>query len=154
MNTYRITSDKIKQNCFDEVKIGDVVTIKDEKETRSKAQHRLKWIWMSFIAKEKMGEGIGRSTEDWNRYFKGKFMRALLIEQDEEYAAFYKNADTLLTTSRNTKFAKELLIDSIKTEWLTVKNMKAFMDMISIYASMDLALTLPTPEDLKWLNEK
>ena len=157
MKTYYITSDKIKQNCIDEIQArehGYVVTIKEESEARSKAQLRLKWLWMAFIAKEKAGEGEGKSVEGWNRYFKGKFMRSLLIRQDEEYAEFYKKADELLSTSRNRRFAKEILIDSIKTEWLTVKSMAVLMNAIMIHASMDLALTLPIPDDLKWLNEK
>ena len=157
MSTYRIANERIKKNCIEEIQgleVGYVVTIKKESESRSSAQHSLKWIWMRHIAKDKTGEGKGRDAEDWNRYFKGKFMRELLISQDQDYAEFYKDSDELILDARNKVFAKKRVLDSIKTEWLTVKNMAAFMDMITIHCSMDLGVSLPMPAQFEWLNDK
>lgn len=157
MSTYRITDEKIKQNCIDEIQgleDGYVVTIKKESESRNAAQHSLKWIWMRHIAKDKAGVGKGRDAEDWNRYYKGRFMRELLISQDQDYAQFYKDADELILDARNKVFAKKRVLDTIKTEWLTVANMAAFMDMITIHCSMDLGVALPMPKQYEWLNDK
>lgn len=159
--TFHIVSEDIKQNCLTHiehhVEIGHLVTIKDAKETRNAAQLRLKWLWMGFLAKELVGEGIGRNAEDWNRFFKGKFLRAILIAQDEEYAEFYRKADELIfccSAPSNIKFAKEVLLESIKTEWLNKASMSVFMGVILLHCSMQLSVTLPVPEDLMWLYDK
>ncbi len=156
--SFYITSENIKHNCFDfiadkPVGEGFLVTIKDKKETRSGAQNKLRWVWMTFLEKELMGQGVGRSKEDWNRYFKGKFLRGLLISQDEEYSEFYNQADALIYDAPNPDFAKKVLLDNVHTEWLKVKNMAEFMDSIDRYCSYDLNIILPLPDDLKWLCE-
>jgi hypothetical protein len=57
-------------------------------------------------------------------------------------------------TGAQYKHALKAITSDIQTEWLTVKSMASYMDMIMIYCSMDLALVLPVPDDLKWVNEK
>jgi len=156
--SFYITSDSIKDNCFDfiadvPVDKGYLVTIKKSTENRTLAQSRLRWVWMGFLEKELMGEGVGRNKEDWNRYFKGKFLRGLLIAQDDEYANFYHDADRLLSGSNDKGFAKRVLLDNVRTEWLTTKNMGEFMDSIDRHCAHELKINLPLPDDLKYLCE-
>lgn len=152
--TFNVVTNDIKGLCLDYIQeksdLNFVVTIKDKKEARSSAQLRLKWLWMHHLAKEGLGGG---SAEWWNRFFKGKFLRSILIQQDEDYAEFYKKADNLLSSSTDTRFCKEVMIDSIKTEWLNVASMNSFMATIQLHCSIELAISLPVPDDLKWLQE-
>ena len=57
--TFHISTPAIRANCLAFIsQLEDphaIVTIKNKKETRSAAQHRLKWQWMGFIAKERAG---------------------------------------------------------------------------------------------------
>jgi len=154
----RISSEDHKHKCFDVIADlpidGDyLVSFKSIKETRTSAQNRLRWLWMGFLERELAGEGVGRNKEDWNRYFKGKFLRGILISQDEEYAQFYNQADALIYDAPMKDFAKTMLLDNVRTEWLTSKNMSVFMDAIDKHCSFELRVQLPLPSDLKWLCE-
>ncbi len=179
--TFCITSEEQRLHVLDaiaDIKLEEnvLVMIKTEKETRSKAQHRLKWMQMGFLAKEKAGEGRGWNAEEWNRVFKGMFIRKLLISQDEQYVDFYNRADMVLeqlerlpefyddigfhgrelagyinTVDKLISFSKTIYLDYIKTEWLTVKNMHKFMEQLDEYCLHKLYIQLPIPEDLKWV---
>ena len=156
--SFHLTSENIRHNCFDfiadvPVDEGYLVTIKKASEKRTAAQSRLRWVWMGFLEKELIGEGVGRSKEDWNRYFKGKFLRGLLIAQDDEHANFYHDADRLLSGANDKSFAKRVLLDNVRTEWLTTKNMSEFMGSIDKHCAYKLKINLPLPNDLKYLCE-
>jgi hypothetical protein len=158
---YHLETDEIRANCLREIsmlpiKSNKMVVIKDKKQTRSEAQLRLKWMWCGFLAKERAGNE-GRDREDWNRFFKGKFMRALLLEQDEEFHDFFTNADRLLESAadeENRNWAKKTIIDAMKTEWLNTKNMSEFMTSIDRHCQHRYSVQLPIPDDLKWAVEK
>jgi len=160
--TFNIIDEKIWESCEAYLKsklmVGHVVTIQEKAEARTKAQHRLKWVWMGFLAKEKAGEGKGFNAEEWNAFFKHKFIKGLLISQDERHVEYFTTARESLKvikkygTEKQYNHSLNAITSDIKTEWLSVKNMKAYMDMITIYCSMDLGVVLPIPDDLKWLN--
>lgn len=155
--TYHIDNDIIRANCVREVSMlpigaNKIVVIKDKKQTRSEAQHRLKWLWMGVLKKEREGHE-GWDRDEWNRFFKGKFMRHLLLEQDEEFHEFFAQADRMLENAPDETaraWAKRTFIDAMKTEWLNVKNMSEFMTMIDRYCLTEFGLRLPVPDDLKW----
>lgn len=167
-STFLLSSEKEKKRCIDyisSVPLDEiyVVNICGAKEKRSSAQNRLKWLWMSFLEKEKGGEGHGYSKNDWNRFFKAKFLREILMAQDEEYVDFYKKADRLFksalgeggsATNQDVNFARLVILDNIKTEWLTSKSMQEFMSKIDDYCLNSLMIKLPVPSDLQWIFEK
>ena len=129
----------------------------DKKESRSAAQHRLKWIWMNQLEKQLVGFGKGKDSLQWNRYFKVRFMKDLLIAQDSAYVDFFDKLGALYRSAlkgRDTddfrEFAEIVIGDQIKTEWLTVKSMSEFMNRIDSYALDNLSVRLITPSDLRW----
>lgn len=151
--SFRLVNEDIKLNCLDA--IADIkpdgktqVIIKEHKDSRSLAQLRLKWLWMTWLAKNAYGVHGGKNALQWNRYFKGKFLRPLLLSQSERYQWFYKKADSLYKHADNKEFAKEIILDNIKTEWLSVENMQQFMSEIDFYVINRLQLQLPIPDDL------
>ena len=165
--SFHLTSDNIKHNCFDfiadvPVDEGYLVTVKNKKETRSDAQSALRWRWMGYLGKQQEGFGIGRNSVQWDAYFKSKFLRGLAIEQDDNYAEFYRNADNLLLAATaddfkrgdGKNFTKDFTIKSIQgllhTSWLNVKSMQSYLDLIDKYcAEKHMYLTLP--DEYKWL---
>lgn len=156
---FHLSTPVIRANCLAHISQLDdphaVVTIRNKKETRSAAQHRLKWQWMGFLAKERTGNEEW-DREKWNRFFKGKYMRSLLLAQDEEYHEFFAQADRMLESAPDDtakKWAKNTFIDAIKTEWLNVANMSEFMTMIDRYCITEFSLRLPVPDDLKYAYE-
>lgn len=157
--TFNLVNDTVLNNCVDAIVTGyksgeaKVIIIKSESEARSDAQHRLKWMWMGFIAKAMIGTGKGLSKDGWNRFFKDRYLKPLLIDQDPDYVQFYQRIDKLRSGFPTDKFLRNRLIDMIQTEWLDVKHMKEFLDQIDTYARDELQLQLPVPEDLKWLRE-
>ena len=58
--SFILNSPAVVSNCMEAVANAGIngniiVTLKDEKETRSGAQHRLRWLWMGFLEKELSG---------------------------------------------------------------------------------------------------
>lgn len=157
--TFNLVNEDVLNNCVsaivDGFKAGDakVVVIKSASEARSAAQLRLKWMWMGYIAKHMIGTGKGLSKQGWNRLFKDRFMKALLIDQDQDYVQFYTRIENLRSGLPTDRFLRNRLIDLIQTEWLDVAHMSQFLDQIDQYARDELGLQLPVPEDLKWIRE-
>lgn len=162
--TFNLLTEQIKTNCLDYIsslKAGDyVVTIKDKKETRRAAQHRLKWLWMGFLAKELIGEGHGFDAQGWNAFFKEKYIKELLVAQDEkfvdEFARLRRKAIALKNGLSYEDYikAKSDLWNEVKTEWLYVNEMIRFMELIEQYCTFELGVQLPIPDDLKWLYDE
>ncbi|HEC73136.1 MAG TPA: hypothetical protein ENI26_02050 [Methylophaga aminisulfidivorans] len=154
--TFHISTPVTRANCIAFIsQIDDpnaIVVIKNKKETRSAAQLRLKWVWMGVLQKERAGFE-GRNREGWNRYFKGKYIRPILLDQDEQYHEFFTNADRMLEQApddETRKWAINTFLDAIKTEWLNVKNMHEFMTLIDRYCTHQFQISLPVPNDLGW----
>ncbi|RKZ95336.1 MAG: hypothetical protein DRQ40_03870 [Gammaproteobacteria bacterium] len=156
--SFVLLNNDVKMNCIRYITglaVGDdnIVLVKKYKETRSGAQLRLKWLWMGQIAKERAGFGIGRDLKGWNRYFKALYMRELLIAQDEDFVEFYKNSDELVAaapTKNLAKFARAQITNSLQTEWLNVKSMSEYMNLIDQFCIKEWQLVLATPNDLEW----
>lgn len=158
--TFQLRTPQIRANCLAFIsQIDDpetLVVIKNKRETRTAAQHSLKWAWMGFLEKQRAGNE-GWSRDRWNAYFKGKFIRSLLIEQDPEYHAFFTQADRVLESAPDEgarQWSKRTFLDAIKTEWLNVKNMAEFMTLIDRHCTFKYKIQLPVPDDLKWAIEK
>lgn len=162
--SFCLTSEDIRDNCFSCIaeKPADgsiLVVIKNKKESRSGAQKRLKFLWMCFLAKEKAGEGDGLDTAGWNAFFKEKFIKAILIAQDDKYvetfAKIRRKAIALKAGLSHEEYmdAKVELWNEVETLWLTVKSMAKFMEQIDKYCSYKLGVALPLPSNLGWLCE-
>lgn len=157
--SFNLLNDDVKMECIRYItgieSGGEVVVlVKKTKDTRSSAQLRLKWLWMGQLAKEMAGRGSGKNNKDWNRHFKGLFLKELLISQDEDYAEFYANGKLLIDsapTAALKKFAIKAMLDSVETEWLTVKNMSEYMNNIDNFCIENLEIVLAVPSDLNWI---
>lgn len=137
---------------------GLVMSIAKEKSKRSKAQHRLKWLWMQQIARERAGNE-GFTYNQWNDYLKGRYMRDLLISQDEEYQAYFDTVEMMwhgLTPGQKSENRYGIVMavgKALKTEDLTVKNMSEFMNRVDQFA-IELGIQLITPAELSWVSER
>lgn len=155
---FNLATEEAKTNCIaliNGIQVGTdrQVIIREAKEVRSAAQHRLRWLWMAHLEKNRAGIGIGRDRQGWNRFFKGKFMREILIAQDEEFAKYYINADELISGSPDERWAKKVMLNAIKTEWFTVKSMCDYLDVIDKYCINTMQVQLPVPADLEWAKQ-
>lgn len=162
--TFHLSTPAIRANCLAFIsQLEDphaIVTIKNKKETRSAAQQRLKWQWCGFLAKERAGNE-GRSREGWNAFLKARYLKGLLVAQDEKYLEKFVDYDqtmTILTRYQGEaefdhaakKYSFLFWSEGVKTEWLNVKNMSEFMTLIDRYCLTEFGLRLPVPDDLKW----
>jgi len=128
---------------------GLVMTIAKEKNQRSSAQHRLKWQWMQQIAREMAGQGKGYDAQEWNDFFKGRYMSDLLISQDGDWRFYFDGANAQWSgTGDKTEFYR-LVGKPLETKDLTVANMSEFMNRID-QAVQKHGIHLITPADLEW----
>lgn len=165
--TFHLSTPAIRANCLAFISQLDdpyaVVTIKNKKETRSSAQQRLKWQWCGFMAKEREGNE-GRSREGWNAFLKARYLKGILVTQDEKYlekfTEYEKTMGILRQYQGETEFddtAKKYSFlfwsEGVKTEWLNVANMSEFMTLIDRYCLTEFGVRLPVPDDLKYAYE-
>lgn len=158
--TFHLTTTDIRKNACAfvsqlECGQGHIVTIKNEKEARNAAQSRLRWVWMTQLEKELAGVGKGRDKDQWNLFFKHKYMRTLLIEQDEDYVPFFHNYDDMCGALADKKpllddYKVQYWRDFVKTEWLNVKMFSRYLDTIEKYVFDKYQVVLVTPDDLGW----
>lgn len=161
--TYHLDTDLIKANCLKEIALlpigaNKLVVIKDKRKVRSEAQHRLKWVWMNCLAKERVGFE-GWDSEGWNWRFKARFIKPLLLEQDEEYAAYFYRFNAMCEAVADNpvllkSYREDFWGEVIKTEWLHVKGMSELMTMIDRYCLTEFGLRLPVPDELKYAYEE
>lgn len=181
---YSLKTPEIKQNCIEFIQklddIGYTVTIKDEAESRSAAQLRLKWLWVGFLEKELVGVSVelepgfyltDLTGEQWNEIIKRKLMRSILRQQTMDYDKGFAQAEYVIKVVKSELFKNEerheekqrFLLETIvreyksfETKWLSVTSMAAYMAAIQVYCAThkNIRLVLPVPDDLKWLNEK
>ena len=158
---YVISTDEARRNCILDIESLDtegrrVVTIMDQKEARSAAQSRLRWLWAGQAAKDLAGVGKGRDKEQWNLYWKHRFMKPLLIAQDEDFAIFFEDHDDHCVLIKDhpavlqdyqTQFW-ELIA---QTEKMNVKTFSEFLDTIDRFMLHEYGLRLDTPADLKYI---
>lgn len=151
------------RNCIEYIsnlplKSGYIVTIKSEDETRSDAQHRLRWLWMEQLEKEMAGAGEGRDKERWNLFFKHKYMPHILIAQDQDYVEIFrtykKTCDSLAKYEHGLRqYQEQFWGKVISTKDMNVKSMSKWLNCIEAEALHDYGIVLKTPEDLMWLKK-
>lgn len=99
------------------------VTIESYARRRTTGQNALMWKWINEVA-DYVCEHTGMDSDDVHEFFKGKFLNAKII----------------------TIAGQE--VESKSTKHLTTREMGEYMDRIHAWASTELGLTLPIPEDL------
>ena len=154
--SFHLVSEEVKANCLEFISLlpsgsNNLVTIRNEKETRSAAQHRLKWLWMGFLEKELAGVGRGLNRQQWNLQLKKRFMRSILIAQDEDYVNVFKRIDALMSEAADKKLVTKLLDKALSTDLLNVKSMSDYLDCVDRYINEKYQIALPVPDDLKYL---
>lgn len=157
-DSFYLKSPEIRANCIAYISRLDdadvVVTIKSAKESRSDAQHRLRWLWFSQMAKELAGQGEGRNKEAWNMYYKHKYLPHLLIEQDEDYVSYfnrYKSTCQELTGENLEAYQTNFWSKVISTRDMHVKTMAKWLNLVDDDAMHQWAAQLKTPQDLEWI---
>lgn len=98
------------------------VTIKKKRWKRSISQNSLYWLWLTCIEQE-----TGNSREELHDYFRAKFLGA------EEVKVFDETIIRLISTTKQ---------DTLE--------FKRYLDKIQMFASMELHISLPDPEDKYW----
>ena len=88
---------------------------------RSISQNSLYWLWLACISHE-----TGNERQDLHEFFKTKYM------VPEVKNVFGINVDIRTTTDKNTT------------------QFKYYLDKVQIFASTELSITLPLPEDKYW----
>jgi len=136
-----------------------IVTIKNKKESRSDAQHRLRWMWFTQLEKQLAGVGRGRDKKGWNLHFKHKFVPEILIAQDEDYVAVFdvykESCKALQQVSEKAlkQYQKGFWDRVISTKDMSVKSMARWLDAVDKYVLQKYQVVLITPDDLRWLRE-
>ena len=100
------------------------VTIESYSRRRTNNQNALMWRWINEIA-DYVCEHTGMDSDDIHEFFKVKFL----------------NPKTITIAGEQ--------IETRSTKHLTTKEMGEYMDRIHAWASTDLGLRLPAPEDLE-----
>jgi len=158
--SFQLHTPEIRANCLAFISqledTDSVVTIKSAKESRSDAQHRLRWVWFSQMAKELAGAGKGRTREQWNLYYKHKYVPDLLIEQDEDYVEvfdIYRDTCSVLTGRNLEKYQTNFWDKVISTKDMNVKSMSRWLGLVDDDALHQWAVQLKTPQDLEWIRK-
>jgi hypothetical protein len=97
------------------------VEITEKKVKRSLSQNSLYWLWLTCIEAE-----TGNDKGDLHEVFKVKFLDSKAVELFG--TVFLRSSTTNLDT----------------------KQFKEYLDKIQLFASVELAIILPDPEDLRW----
>ena len=97
------------------------VEITEKRVKRTISQNALYWLWLTCIEQE-----TGNSRNDLHELFKSMFIIP------ESKFIFDRSVEIRTTTNLDTAKFKQLL------------------DQVQIFASTELAITLPDPDDLRW----
>jgi hypothetical protein len=157
---YKIVNEEVRANCLSKVsqiKPEDKMTviIMDEQESRSAAQSRLRWVWAGQAAKELNGVGKGRNKDQWNLFWKHRFMRPLLISQDEDFVIFFMNYDDHCELLENNplvlqNYQHEFWELIAQTEKMNVKTFAEFLSDVYEYMLSKYNILLHVPSDLEF----
>jgi len=120
----KIRTERDKQTAVDYInKLPDKpydVNIKLHKQTRTCPQNRLYWMWINAISKD-----TGNEPNDLHEYFGNKWLPEISVQMPD--GVLHKNQST---TQLNTA------------------EFTAYLDKIQIFASAELGIILPNPDDL------
>ncbi len=104
-------------------KVWDI-TIEPHRERRSLSQNRLMWSWINEVA-EHVHEATGQGSDEIHEFFKGQFLPRRVIE----IGGVVENAPG-------------------STKKLSKAEMSEYMNKIYAWATSEMGLLLPVPEDL------
>jgi hypothetical protein len=97
------------------------VEIRLRKGRRTLDQNALLWLWLTCISQE-----TGNDKDAMHEYFKQKFLQPTIVWINNEAVSHYS------------------------TKNLTTAQFKEYLDKIQVFASTELAITLPDPDDKIW----
>ncbi len=100
------------------------ITIEPHRERRSLSQNSLMWMWINEVA-EYVHEATGQGSDEIHEFFKGQFLPRRVIE----IGGVVENAPG-------------------STKNLTKAEMSTYMDKIYAWATSEMGLLLPVPEDV------
>lgn len=121
-----------------------VVTVKEDKRTRSMRQHGLYFMWVTAIANH-----VGQSKDDLHMQFKGKFLLPMLLRDGHEETLQTNEAIKVIWQAGlkdQATTAKRFLVNHISTTWLKVDQFTELLNEVAEYAR-DGGIALPYPED-------
>ena len=98
------------------------VTIEENKRRRSLGQLALYWMWLHDVA-DKVADYTGYTAEDIHEFLKQKYLRPIVVEIGDDVVQRY-------TTTK-----------------LTTAEMHDFVDKVYMWATSELGLLLPLPEE-------
>jgi len=110
---------EIKDTDFEKIPYSISLTKTSKK--RSIPQNKLYWKYLACIE-----ENTGNDANDLHEYFKDKFLQKQLIEV----------------------LGRQILVEASTTK-LNTKAFKEYLEKISIFASTELSIKLPNPDDLQ-----
>ncbi len=99
------------------------ITIEPHRERRSLSQNSLMWKWIGEVV-EHVHEATGQDSDDIHEFLKQKFLRPKVIEINGE------------------------IVKRWSTKGLSKAEMGAYMEKIYAWATSEMGLLLPVPEDL------
>lgn len=88
---------------------------------RTISQNGLYWLWLTCISHE-----TGNDKDDLHEYFKQKYL------------------------IRERKYIIDQLVEVVSTKRLNTVQFKYLLDNVHMFASTELAIELPNPEDKRW----
>jgi len=120
----KIRTERDKQTAVDYInKLPDKpydVSIKLHKQTRTCPQNRLYWMWINAISKD-----TGNEPDDLHDYFGSKYLPKIAVKM----------------------FGGDILDKNISTTQLNTAEFTAYLEKIQIFASAELGIILPNPDD-------
>lgn len=119
----KIEPDKAIKYLDELIEKKAIIDLTQKLAKRSLSANNLYWLWLTCIEQE-----TGNSKEDLHEYFKNKWIKA---ESKELFGEFIqiKPSTTSLDTSK----------------------FKQYLDKIQVFVNTELEITLPDPEDLKFV---
>ena len=129
-----------------EVTIKNFVKLTKEKEL-SAVQNRLRWLWVTEIAKE-----MGLSKDECNQFLKERFLLPIFVRDSEEWALTMLSIRQLECDGykEQAKHLNRFVTDEKRLSLIdaTVRQGSEFLDEVKSFAHEQLRMTLTT--DLKY----
>lgn len=152
---FNIISDTVIMACFNEIvrrrdngeQVSVIVT--DKSETRTQAQNRLYWQWITVIANH-----LGNDKDYQHIYFKRYLLAKIYARDDGEFALMassIKNCQGKIPYAQYEAMANGVA-KQISTTTATTAQFMEYLNDIEKWAYAK-AIYLPIPDDLRWVRE-
>lgn len=125
-----------------------IVRISDKQETRTKAQNRLYWLWLSDFAKH-----TGNDEETLHFEFKYRFLIFIYMRDDPDFnemALSIANLKDVLGETEQYKVIRDCVIKQTSTTKANTKQMTEYLNRIYDYCLVKHGFKMKIPDDLKW----